>query len=121
MSAGRVKTWLVAYDIREPRRLRRVHQCIKREGTAVQYSAFAVEADDASLDALLQRLSGHIDRRADDVRAYHIPDHCQVWHLGRDPWPDGVQLTGSTAIQQLLQLTSPHPEEETCDGPPPEP
>ena len=92
---GDAKTWLVAYDIRHPRRLRRVHRCLKREGTSVQYSAFCVEGDDEQLGVVLRRVQTLIDPRADDVRAYHVPAHCRVWQLGRQQFPDGVFLEGS--------------------------
>ncbi len=104
VSTTEAKTWLVAYDIREPRRLRRLHRCLKREGVAVQYSAFCVEATDRQLDQVLRRVTAIIDARVDDVRAYHVPEHCQVWQLGRQQFPEGVFLEGSAAVRQLLAV-----------------
>lgn len=104
VSRSDAKTWLVAYDVREPRRLLRLHRCLKREGTAVQYSAFCVEADDDSLGALLAQVQCLIDERVDDVRAYHVPAHCRVWQLGRQEFPDGVYIEGSAAVRHLLQV-----------------
>jgi CRISPR-associated protein Cas2 len=107
VSDATAKTWLVAYDIREPRRLRRLHRCLKCEGAAVQYSAFCVEAGDERMARLLQRVAGLIDMRADDVRAYHVPTHCRVWAIGRQQMPDGVFLEGSAAVRQLLGMAGP--------------
>lgn len=95
-------TWLVAYDIRQPRRLRRTHKILKAEGMAVQYSAFVVEAADEQLQRLLGRIRQIIDSAADDVRAYHLPSNCQVWRLGRQAMPDGVYLDASAAASELL-------------------
>lgn len=112
MSATEVKTWLVAYDIREPRRLRRLHRYLKREGASVQYSAFCVEADDGRIGRVLQRVNGLIDRSVDDVRAYHVPAHCRVWQLGRQQLPEGVFLEGSAAVRQLLAVAGAERDDE---------
>jgi len=92
MSERKVKDWLVAYDIREPRRLRRVHRRIREEGATVQYSAFCVRANDHQISALLQAVAKLIDERVDDVRAYHLPERCAVWTLGRQALPAGILL-----------------------------
>lgn len=106
--------WFVAYDIAHPRRLRRVHRCVRREGVAMQYSGFAVAGEHHDLRSLLDRLATLIDAKADDVRAYHLPARCQVWSLGRQAWPDGVVLAGHDALLQLLS-TNGQPAEEAID------
>ena len=106
--------WFVAYDIAHPRRLRRVHRCVRREGLALQYSAFAVAGRHQDLQSLLDRLATLIDAKADDVRAYHLPARCQVWSLGRQAWPDGMVLAGHDALLQLLS-TDGHPAEDASD------
>lgn len=83
MSAGAVKCWLVAYDIREVRRLRKVHRFLKAEGGSVQYSAFGVSADDRRLREVMQAIALLVDERVDDVRAYHVPARSPVWMLGQ--------------------------------------
>ena len=96
------KAWLVAYDIRQPRRLRRVHRQLRKEGVPAQYSAFTVEADDEQIERLLERLRALIDEREDDLRAYHLPAHCTVWSLGAQHWPDGICLSGTRAARLLM-------------------
>lgn len=103
MSQRQQKNWLIGYDIRDPRRLQRVHKRLKAEGCSVQYSAFSVRADDQQLDALLAELSKLIDKRVDDVRAYHLPERCVVWTLGRQALPDGVQLHPHELARLLLR------------------
>lgn len=102
MSTGDVKTWLLGYDIAEPRRLRQVHRVVRRAGASVQYSAYSVTAGDAALDALLQRLRTIIADAADDVRAYHLPPRCRIWTLGRQGLPEGVEVDADTAARLLL-------------------
>jgi CRISPR-associated protein Cas2 len=103
MSRGDVKTWLLAYDIAEPRRLRRVHRIVRRAGASVQYSAYSITASDAALDDVLLRLRGVIAVEADDVRAYHLPARCRVWTLGRQCMPEGVDVDADTAAKLLLE------------------
>ena len=110
MSTHQIKTWLVAYDIREPRRLRRVHRHLRKLGMAAQYSAFTVEADDSKIVDHLAALESLIDPQVDDVRAYHLPARCPVWRLGRQEWPEGLYLSPNEAVN-LLQATA-----RTADG-----
>ena len=102
MSTHQIKTWLVAYDIREPRRLRRVHRCLRKLGLPAQYSAFTVEADDVEIADHLARLEQLIDARVDDLRAYHLPASCPVWRLGQQAWPEGLILAPREAARLLL-------------------
>ncbi len=97
------KAWLVAYDICEPRRLRRVHKHLRKEGVPAQYSAFTVEADDVQIEQLLAKLKALIDERVDDLRAYHLPASCTVWSLGSQQWPDGLCLSATHAARLLMQ------------------
>ena len=105
MSTHQIKTWLVAYDIREPRRLRRVHRHLRKLGMAAQYSAFTVEADDSAIADHLAAIELLIDGRVDDVRAYHLPARCPVWRLGRQEWPEGLYLSPHEAVR-LLQASA---------------
>lgn len=102
MSAGQAKVWLVAYDIRCKRRLQRVHRALRKEGLAVQYSAFSVEASDAALAGVMERIEGLIDASADDVRAYHLAAHCPTWTMGRQTLGEGAVLAGITAARLLV-------------------
>lgn len=101
MSTGAVKCWLVAYDIRDPRRLRQVHRFLKAEGASVQYSAFSVSADDRRLQRIMQDIRALIDERVDDVRAYHVPARSPVWMLGRQGLPDGIIVGPDDAVRLL--------------------
>lgn len=66
--------WLVCYDIRDPRRLRRVHRCCRQWGMPLQRSVFACALKGNDLDVMINELVGLMDERVDDIRIYPIED-----------------------------------------------
>jgi CRISPR-associated protein Cas2 len=104
--------WFIAYDIRNPQRLRRVHRCVRTSAVALQYSAFCFEGHERALMDLLTVLESIIDPAVDDVRAYRLPHSLKVWKLGCQGLPDGVMVTGSPALMALMQVS----ESETATG-----
>lgn len=59
-------SWVVAYDIREPKRLRRVHRLMLGYGDPVQYSVFRCDlsaTERLELEARLRRIVHHGDDR----------------------------------------------------------
>jgi len=86
----RRRPWLVAYDIASPRRLRRVHACLKRHGIPVQYSVFLVYTDRRGIDALMAELAELIHPRRDDVRAYRLPPGLWYRSIGAPTLPRGL-------------------------------
>ena len=109
MSTHQVKTWLVAYDIRDKRRLRHVHRLLRKRGLAAQYSAFTVEADDVQITDTVAALEKLINPQQDDVRAYHLPAACPVWRLGAQQWPDGLCMAPAQAMRLLMDTALPEP------------
>lgn len=101
VSALSKKLWLVAYDIGARHRLAEVHRYLKRRGMHLQYSVFAVEHNDFEMRDVLADLDLIIDTTEDDIRAYHIPDHCKVWILGGQTLPLGVELHGFKALKLM--------------------
>ncbi|MGK9451823.1 CRISPR-associated endonuclease Cas2 [Acidithiobacillus caldus] len=81
--------WLVAYDVRSPKRWRRLYRLLCGHGWRIQYSAFLLALDDAKIEFLTQEIRHCIDEHKDDVRLYHLPTGTRVWHDGPTP-PDGV-------------------------------
>ena len=64
--AGR-KRYLVAYDIRDDRRLRRVHKTVKGYGWSLQYSVFICDLDAMELLSLKTDLGAVIHHAADSI------------------------------------------------------
>jgi len=92
MALNERRTWLVAYDISEPRRLGRVHRYIKTVAMPAQYSLYVVEDTANGIRAVRDRLAELIDSRRDDVRIYLLPMRTKVLHYGRRSLPDGLLL-----------------------------
>ena len=66
MSLGR-RRYLVAYDIRDDHRLRRVHKTVKAYGWSMQYSVFVCDLDRIELRDLQSKLGDVIHHRQDAV------------------------------------------------------
>lgn len=86
------RCYLLAYDIRDPRRLGRICRYCKRRGLHVQYSIFLLRLTENELRQIEKDLSRLIDRRVDDVRIYPVPSSPDWVQLGRTPLPDSVFL-----------------------------
>lgn len=84
--------WIVTYDIREPRRLRRIHRYMKGEGIPVQYSVFWVLASDVQMSSIVGNLKQLMDQRCDDIRAYKLPERTDHVMIGRPLLAEGIFL-----------------------------
>ncbi len=75
---------LIAYDIADPRRLRRVERAVAAVGVRVHYSLFLCELDADELRQLQQRIAGLIDHLVDTVQytPWCDQDHLATRHLG---------------------------------------
>ncbi|WP_200388040.1 CRISPR-associated endonuclease Cas2 [Thiocapsa imhoffii] len=73
---------LIAYDIRDPKRLRRIHRLLRKRAVAVQQSVFLIEADADTLAAIVEELRAHANTRTDDIRLYAIPHPAALWTAG---------------------------------------
>lgn len=87
--------WMVCYDISDPRRLVRVHRCLKKEGVPVQYSVFMLHATRAGMARVLARLEAIIDPDGDDVRAYPVPEQPWKVTIGADLIPEDLWIMES--------------------------
>ncbi len=105
MSHTEQRNWLIAYDIANPRRLSRVHRYLKRHAIPVQYSVFVLHGNQIMLDRVLSGIAELIAPHADDVRAYYLPNRCEVAMLGRQSFPNGVMLGASGLDRLLRELT----------------
>lgn len=95
MSHDKRIDWLVCYDISDPRRLIRVHRCLKKEGVPVQYSVFMLHATRGGMARVLARLAAIIDPDGDDVRAYPVPEQPWKVTIGADLIPSDLWIMES--------------------------
>jgi CRISPR-associated protein Cas2 len=74
--------YLIAYDVRDPRRLQRLHYYLRKHATALQESVFAIHADAAVLAEVERGIRERTNPREDDLRLYAIPGPAAVWAAG---------------------------------------
>ena len=78
----RLGWYIVSYDIADPKRLKKIHRMLKKEGLAVQKSVFFVQGDEITVNALLQELEDVMETKEDDIRAYPVTHPGEVWTTG---------------------------------------
>ena len=78
------QSWQIAYDIGDPRRLRRVERLLAGVGTRQHMSLFLCDLTAAQLRALQERLIRTIEPAADTVRytPLCVADRGRVLHVG---------------------------------------
>lgn len=103
MALNQPRRWLIAYDIRDPRRLARVHRLLTRAAVPVQYSVFGTAGSTRAMRELAAAVGQKIDTRVDDVRFYPVPEQLQVYTIGATMLPDEVfLLSDRTDLGPLL-------------------
>ena len=73
--------YLIAYDIADPRRLRRVARFMEKRALRCQKSVFWFDGDAAAVAALLAEVAGLLQPSEDVV---------QAWQLTREETADGL-------------------------------
>ncbi len=71
------RRYLVAYDIREPKRLREVHRTMKAFGYALQYSVFLCDLDASEKIRMRQAVGAIIHHNVDSVAIVDLGDAAQ--------------------------------------------
>lgn len=97
-------TFLIAYDIRDPKRLIKVHKAVSRRAFALQYSLFVADLDANGINELKQAISACASKQEDDVRVYLLrQDSIGAWQ-GQLPTDEYVNLFGSPAANLARRL-----------------
>ena len=74
------KQWfLLVYDIRDDKRLRRLHRLIKKEGIALQRSVFLIHANQSQLKKIMAVVKKQTATLVDDVRLYPLRNPNILW------------------------------------------
>ncbi len=73
--------YVIAYDICDPKRLRRIARRVERQALRTQKSVFLFDGDRAALDALLDAVAPLMDLKQDVV---------QAWKLAQDETVEGA-------------------------------
>lgn len=106
------KNWyLLAYDIREPKRLQRTYYYVKKIGVSLQRSVFLIQTDMKGLDRIRKNITQRVDNRQDDVRLYPIRHPGVIWSGGQQtdkisnlfaPFPKEANKSFTGKIRQLF-------------------
>jgi hypothetical protein len=75
---------------------------------------FVFEGNELQLRSVLTGIGRLIEPKADDVRAYHLPNECEVAMLGIQEWPEGIFL-GAKGIDRLLHELTRNPPSPIVD------
>ncbi len=79
-------SYVVAYDVTNPKRLRRVHRVTSRNGIFLQRSVYFFVGQGSDLMRVLQQTSQLLMPEADDFRVYALGSTADLWFLcGRVP------------------------------------
>lgn len=79
---------IIAYDIKDSKRLAKIHRALQKVAMPLQHSVFLVFYSPTQLEKLLQRLTRLMVMDEDDLRCYPIHDIQHLWLHGRSSHPD---------------------------------
>ncbi len=110
MALNQKRAWLIAYDIRDHRRLARVHRFLKGCAVPLQYSVFGTQASPARIGKLAQELEQFIEPACDDVRIYAVPQPAHITMIGKRVLPEEASLFFGDEIETGLFSATPKKE-----------
>lgn len=108
-----MSTYVIGYDIRDPKRLARVHRKMLGFGIPIEYSVFLMSGTPGDLLRCSSVMRSVVNLQEDDVRCYRIPDRGARGHLGQGTLPAGISWS---ALPGELSLSEMEPEDElSCE------
>lgn len=85
--------YLICYDIRDEKRLTKVHKYLKGYCLKLQYSVFYGFLSWQELCEVKEKLTELINEREDDIRIYPLPSEPKIIIMGQgDRIPEGVNI-----------------------------
>ena len=88
------ESFVIGYDITDPRRLQRVHRVMCKFAAPIEYSIFLLVGSATEKDRCLLQVANLIKAGEDDVRCYPLPSRGFQSRVGRSSLPAGIQWTG---------------------------
>lgn len=83
--------YLISYDVKDDRRLQRIHRYLKGKGIHLQKSVFYCVFNKEDLKKTISGLSSLMDPNEDDIRFYPVLVDFEVISLGQgEKLPKGV-------------------------------
>jgi CRISPR-associated protein Cas2 len=115
MALNETRSWLIAYDIANPRRLQRVHRRLREQAVPVQYSVFTTRCSAARIGSIRADIATLIKGREDDVRFYPVPEPAHLFVYGRRALPEGLRLLAGAAAFPLAPFLAPAETDGAAD------
>ena len=88
------ESFVIGYDIANPRRLQRVHRLMCKFAIPIEYSVFLLVGSLSEKNRCLLQVADLIKAGEDDVRCYPLPSRGFQVRVGRSSLPEGIQWTG---------------------------
>lgn len=89
-----MNSFVIGYDITEPKRLQRIHRRMCAHAVPLEYSIFMLDGSATARDACLADVVPLIDAGSDDLRCHALPQRGLQLRLGRPALPEGIVWTG---------------------------
>lgn len=93
-----MRSWIIAYDISDPKRLQKVHRAMIKHATPIEYSVFLLIGTENDRTRCLEESSALIDDHMDDLRCYPLPERGLQERIGRATLPSGIHFSGLPVI-----------------------
>lgn len=88
------RSYILGYDIREPKRLAKIHKTMVQFACPIEYSIFLFYGGRKQLEELLKRVIQLMDLQNDDLRCYELPIDGFQRRIGKATLPLGIVWTG---------------------------
>lgn len=99
-----MNTYVIGYDIRDPKRLVRVHRKMLNFGIPIEYSVFLLEGTPGDALRCARVMRPFLKLKEDDVRCYRLPSRGTRGHKGKKAFPAGITWTvfpRETAVSEM--------------------
>lgn len=89
--------YVIAYDISDRNRWRKVHRILIEAALPIQYSVFLFNGSREEFERCRIAVTQLIDQRKDDLRFYELPKRGLKKRIGRAQLPSGLYFSGTPA------------------------
>ena len=93
--------WIIAYDIRDKRRLQKVYRHLRGYAFHLQNSVFLLNGERGLFDECLTKLKTIIATE-DDIRIYELSNDTPIHHYGRALLPEGIVYPPLNIIEHRI-------------------
>ena len=85
-----MRSWLIGYDITDPKRLQRIYRVMLKHATPLEYSIFMLTGTARDKQRCLDEVLEIIDADTDDLRCYPLPERGVQERIGKATLPAGI-------------------------------